>query len=311
MRGAGITHIGGQVQVLELPAPRRLASDEILVAVKAAGVGNWDEFVRTGGWDVGRRPPMALGVEAAGVIEAVGDRVRGLALGDEVMTHPLPLRQEGTWTEKLIAPAALVARKPPNVSWHSAGAFPVPALTAEQVFEEAVHIREGEWILVHGAGGVTGGMLVQLAVAKGAAVVTTASPARAPLLRENGAVAVLDYHEAEWPVRVRELTGGSGVPAAVNAAPGQAEIALQAVMSDGRLATITGDPPQPERGITVANVYVRPDGRQLTGLAALLAAGKLAVPIGAAYPIEEAATALAAAGTGHADGAIVLSAEEA
>jgi NADPH:quinone reductase-like Zn-dependent oxidoreductase len=308
MRGAGITHIGGRVQLLELAAPRSLADDEVLIAVKAAGVANWDEFVRTGGWDVGLRPPMALGVEAAGVIEAVGDQVKEFAAGDAVMTHPLPLRQDGTWTEKLIAPAALVARKPPNVSWHSAGAFPVPALTAEQALEEALHIRDGEWILVNGGAGVTGGMLVQLAVAKGAAVVTTASPAHARRLREYGAVAVLDYHEPEWPARVRELTGGAGVSAAVNAVPGQAEIALQAVMSDGRLATITGDPPQPERRITVANVYVRSDGRQLTALAELLATGDLAVPIAATYPIEDAAAALAATETGHAGGAIVLSA---
>jgi NADPH:quinone reductase-like Zn-dependent oxidoreductase len=294
--------------MLDLAVPRRLASDEVLVSVKAAGVGNWDEIVRIGGWDVGRQPPMALGVEAAGVIEAVGDRVKGFALGDEVMTHPLPLRQDGTWTEKLIAPAALVARKPPNVPWGTAGAFPVPALTAEQVLEEALHIGNGEWILVHGGGGVTGGMIVRLAVAKGAAVVTTASPAHATRLREYGAVAVLDYHEPEWLVRVRELTGGLGVSAAVNAARGQAQIALQAVMTSGRLATITGDPPQPERRITIANMYVRPDGPRLTRLAELLAAGDLAVPIAATYTIDDAANALMAAVTGHTGGAIVLSA---
>lgn len=307
MRGAGITHIGGPVHMLELAVPRHLASDEVLVAVKAAGVANWDEFVRTGGWDVGRQPPMALGVQAAGVIEAVGDRASGFELGDEVMTHPLPLRHDGTWAEKLIAPAALVARKPPNVAWGSAGAFPVPALTAEQVLEEALRIRNGEWILVHGGGGVTGTMLVRLAIAKGAAVVTTASPAHLRRLREYGAVAVLDYHEPGWLVRVRELTGGRGVSAAVNAAPGQAQVALQAVMNGGRFATITGDPPQPEHRITIANVYVRPDGSQLTRLAELLAAGDLAVPIAATYGLDDAATALTDAINGHAGGAIVLS----
>lgn len=307
MLGAGITRFDGPVHMLELAEPRHLAGDEVLVAVRAAGVANWDEFVRTGRWDVGRRPPMALGVEAAGLIEAVGDQVRGFATGDEVMTHPLPLRHDGTWAEKLIAPAALLARKPPNVSWGSAGAFPVPALTAEQVLEEALRIRNGEWVLVHGGGGVTGTMLVRLAIAKGAAVVTTASPAHVTRLREYGAAAVLDYHDPEWLVRVRELTGGLGVAAAVNAAPGQAQIALQSVMSGGRFATITGDPPEPERRITVANVYVRPDGQQLTRLAELLAAGELAIPIAATYPIDDAARALTDAITGQAGGAIVIS----
>ena len=76
--------------MIEVPGPRRLPEDEVLIEVRAAGVGNWDEFVRTGGWDVGRSPPMALGVEAAGVVAAVGGMVTDWAPGDEVMTHPLP-----------------------------------------------------------------------------------------------------------------------------------------------------------------------------------------------------------------------------
>jgi hypothetical protein len=79
--------------------------------VRAAGVVNWDEIVRTGAGDVGRRPPLVLGVEAAGVVVAVGEEVTSLAPGDEVLTHPLPLRHQGTWTERLVAPAVLVARK--------------------------------------------------------------------------------------------------------------------------------------------------------------------------------------------------------
>jgi NADPH:quinone reductase-like Zn-dependent oxidoreductase len=307
MRGAGINTIGGRVQVLKLDEPRRIASDEVLIAVKAAGVGRWDESVRVGDWDVGRRPPMALGVEAAGVIEAVGDQLSGFAVGDEVMTHPLPLRQDGAWTYELVAPAALLARKPTNVSWESAAAFPVPALTAAQVLEEALEIRSGEWVLVHGGGGVTGGTLVQLAAAKGANVVTTASPASAERLRQYGAAAVLDYHGAEWPTEARKLTGGEGVSAAVNAARNGAKPALQAVGSGGRLATITSDPPPAERGITVSNVYVRPDGAKLSALAQLLAAGRLAAPIAAACPIEDAAAALVAAVSGYTRGAIVLS----
>ena len=83
--------------------------------MRAAGVGNWDEIVRVGDWDVGRRPPLALGVEAAGVVAAVGEDVTSLAPGDEVLTHPLPLRHQGAWAEWLVAPAALVAPKPAAV----------------------------------------------------------------------------------------------------------------------------------------------------------------------------------------------------
>ena len=107
MRAAGIETFGGEVQTLELAAPQSLAPDEVMIAVRAAGVGNWDEIVRVGGWDVGRKPPLVLGVEAAGVVVAVGEEVTSLAPCDEVLTHPVPLRHQGAWAELLVAPAAL------------------------------------------------------------------------------------------------------------------------------------------------------------------------------------------------------------
>jgi NADPH:quinone reductase-like Zn-dependent oxidoreductase len=106
--------VGGPLEMIELDEPRPLAGDEVLLEVVAAGVGNWDEFVRTGGWDVGARPPMALGVQAAGTVLAAGQAVRDVAPGDAVMTHPLPLRAQGTWAPRLIAPVGLLARKPRN-----------------------------------------------------------------------------------------------------------------------------------------------------------------------------------------------------
>src|SRR5947209_6275087 len=158
--GAGIRRTGDDVRLFQLPGPRPLGKDEVLIHVRAAGVGNWDEFVRTGGWDVGHRPPMALGVEAAGVVGAVGSMVTEWAPGDEVMTHPLPLRDQGTWAPMLIAPAELLARKPPGVSWETAAVFPVPALTAAQVLDEALEVNPDDPLLVSGASGVTGRLLV-------------------------------------------------------------------------------------------------------------------------------------------------------
>src|SRR5919197_5879571 len=174
MRVAGIERFGDAVQTLELTEPRALRDGEVLVEVRAAGVGNWDDIVRAGEWDVGRRPPMALGVEAAGVVAELGPGVGGWAVGDEVLTHPLPLADQGTWAPWLIAPARLLARKPAGVSWACAGAFPVPALTAVQVLDEALRLRRGESLLVNGAGGVTGGLIVSLAVLRGVRVLATA-----------------------------------------------------------------------------------------------------------------------------------------
>jgi NADPH:quinone reductase-like Zn-dependent oxidoreductase len=307
MRAAGIDAFGDAVRVLDLPAPASPAPDEVVISVRAAGVGNWDEIVRVGDWDVGRRPPLALGVEAAGIVDAVGEGVTGLRPGDEVLTHPVPLRDQGAWAEWLVAPAALVARKPTVVSWETAAAFPVPALTADQVLQEATPVPRGEWILLHGAGGVTGGLIVQLAAARGATVVATAGPSSAARVRGYGARLVLDYHDPDWPIRVREASpGGRGVGAAVNAVRGGAATALQAVARDGRLATITGDPPPSERGIAVADVYVRGDGARLADLVAALADGILSLDVAATFPLADAATALRGAVAGRAKGATVL-----
>jgi NADPH:quinone reductase-like Zn-dependent oxidoreductase len=106
---------------------------------------------------------------------------------------------------------------------------------------------------------------------------------------------------------VREASqGGRGVGAAVNTARGGAAAALEAVADGGRLATITGDPPRTERGVTVADVYVRADGAQLAALVAALADGVLSLHLGAAVPLAEAAAALQAASAGRASGATVL-----
>lgn len=310
MRAAGIDAFGGEVRMLQLAAPASPAPDELVISVRAAGVGNWDEIVRVGDWDVGRRPPLALGVEAAGVVAAVGELVTTHAPGDEVLTHPLPLRHQGSWAEWLVAPAALVARKPAVVPWEAAAAFPVPALTADQALTEAAPFPAGEWVLVNGAGGVTGGLAVQLAIARGASVVATASSSSATRVRDYGARVVLDYHDPEWPARVRDATtGGRGVDAAVNAAPGGAATALQTVADNGRLATITGDPPPPERGVTVVDIYVRADGVRLGALVAALVEGLLSLHVEVTLPLAEAATALDGAAAGRVAGASVLTLE--
>jgi NADPH:quinone reductase-like Zn-dependent oxidoreductase len=307
MQAAGIEVLGADVRVLELPAPSAPASDEVLISVRAAGVGSWDEFVRVGGWDVGQRPPFAMGVEAAGVVDAVGDDVTGLVPGDDVLTHPLPLRQQGTWAEWLVAPAALVARKPASVAWETAAAFPVPALTADQALTEATFLRTGEWLLVHGAGSVTGGLAVQLGIARGATVVATAGPDSASRVRGYGASEVFDYHDAAWARHVRDATpGGRGVDVAVNAAPGGAVTAVQAVANGGRLATITGDPPPTERGVAVQNVYVKADGPQLAALVVALADGRLSLPVAMTFGLHEAAAALQGATSGGLGGATAI-----
>ena len=306
MRAAGISEFGGGVGLIDLPDPRPLAHDEVLIEIRAAGVGNWEEFVRTGQWDVGRAPPMALGVEAAGLVTAIGDSVEDWEPGDEVLSHPLPLRDQGTWAPLLIASATVLARKPAALSWEAAAALPVPALTATQVIDGALTVRPDDQVLVNGGSGVTGTLLVGLAAARGAEVIATAGPASHERLLELGAAHVLDYHDPDWPEQARDIGGGLGVTAVANAAPDGSAVAISTVRDGGHLATITLDPPDEQRGIEISQVIVQPDGRALGELAELVAAGKLAVSTSATFPPEEAAEALASAIGGGAGGAVVL-----
>jgi NADPH:quinone reductase-like Zn-dependent oxidoreductase len=304
MRVAGVRSIGGRVECFELADSRQPAVGEVLLAVKAAGVGSWDDIVRTGGWDVGTRPPMALGVEAAGTIAEVGADVTGFVVGDEVMCHPLPLRDQGTWAPLLIAAAELLAPKAAAVPWDAAGAFPVPALTAHQVLTDVLAISSGQALLVHGAGGVTGGLIVQLAALRGAEVIATSSAGSTARVLDLGAQAVFDYNDPGWTRQA--LARWGAIPAAANAQRGGAALVQTVLADNGRLATITSDPPASERGITVLSVYVRPDGEQLTELARLLGNGKLTMHVAKHHRLDDAPNALARVTAGAVGGASVI-----
>jgi NADPH:quinone reductase-like Zn-dependent oxidoreductase len=302
---AGVRTVGGHVETLEVDEPRALAADEVLIDVRSAGIGNWDNIIRAGGWDVGARPPLALGVEAAGVIKAVGADPGGFSVGDEVLCHPVPLRGQGTWAPFVIAPVGSLAHKPPEISWETAAIFPVPALTAEQVIGEALALRGGETLLVNGAGGITGGLIVQLAALRGVDVLATASPRSADRVRGNGAREVLDYRDPLWPHHARALAKDS-IDAVANAAPGGAAAAMTALADDGRLATITPDPPASTRGISVTAVYVRSDGAQLDRLTALLASRRLSMPTPRSCSLDQAGFALAQVVAGHESSGVVI-----
>src|SRR5919198_998437 len=122
MQAAGITALGQPVEILEVDELAPPGADEVLIDVAAAGSG-----------------------------------VAEVREGDEVMTHPLPLRRHGTWSRRVLAPAATVAPRPPEASWEAGGAFPIPALTAAQALDEALGIESGGWGVVNGARGGTGG----------------------------------------------------------------------------------------------------------------------------------------------------------
>ncbi|MEU1799419.1 NADP-dependent oxidoreductase [Streptomyces sp. NPDC019937] len=285
-----------EVALLELPEPSSPEAGQILVAVEAAGVGPWDELLNGAGWDVGLRPPAALGVEGAGKVLAMGAGVTGFAVGDRVLAHEAPLPGgSGFWAERVLINADHTAACPPGLDAAHAAALPVNGLTALQALEK-LDLSRGQRLLITNGGGATGALAVQLAAAKGIEVTATASPAAAERLLGLGAMEVVDYHDPNWSAKVH-----GGFDAALTIATGTADAALPLVRDGGRLCSLTSDAPPEERGITSWDLYVEPNAAQLVQLAEQAAAGTLKLAP-EALPLSEGPAAFARVVTGRAGG---------
>ncbi|MGW0207608.1 NADP-dependent oxidoreductase [Streptomyces sp. NPDC003233] len=296
MKACGVSGAEKEVALLELPEPPSPGAGQILVAVEAAGVGPWDELLNGAGWDVGLRPPAALGVEGAGKVLAVGPGVTGFAVGDRVLAHEAPLPGgSGFWAERVLINADHTAACPPGLDAAHAAALPVNGLTAWQALEK-LDLSRGQRLLITNGGGATGALAIQLAAAKGIEVTTTASATAAERLLGLGATEVVDYHDPNWPAKVR-----SGFDAALTIATSTADAALPLVRDGGRLCSLTSDAPPEERGITSWDLYVEPNAAQLVQLAEQAAAGTLKLapqPL----PLNEGPAAFARVVTGRAGG---------
>jgi NADPH:quinone reductase-like Zn-dependent oxidoreductase len=297
VRSCGVQSSAGPVELLDLPEPPPPGPGELLVSVRAAGIGRWDGLLHTGGWDVGLRPPAALGVEGAGAVMALGSGVTGLAAGDMVLAHEAPLPGgSGFWAERVVVKAAHVACCPAALDPVLAGGLPVAGLTARQALDR-LEVTAGTRLLITGASGPTGTIALQLAAHRGATVVATAAARHASRLHQLGTEQVIDSHSHGWAERL-----GRRVDAALVAAGGTAVAAMTAVRDGGRLCSITSDAPPGARGIDSSDLYVRPDGDQLYQLAADAAHGHFTYP---AQPVRlEDAPAIAQRVTAGQSGGI-------
>ncbi|MFD8308437.1 NADP-dependent oxidoreductase [Streptomyces sp. NPDC059690] len=285
-----------EVALLELPEPPAPGPGQILVAVEAAGVGPWDELLNGAGWDVGLRPPAALGVEGAGKVLAVGAGVTAFAAGDWVLAHEAPLPGgSGFWAERVLINADHAAACPPGLDAVHAAALPVNGLTAWQALEK-LDLSRGQRLLITNGGGATGALAIQLAAAQGIEVTATASAAAAERLLGLGAMEVVDYHDPTWPAKVH-----GGFDAALIIATGTADAALPLVRDGGRLCSLTSDAPAEERGITSWDLYVEPNAAQLVQMAEQAAAGALKLAP-EPRPLSEGPAAFARVVTGRAGG---------
>lgn len=225
----------------ELPVPEP-GPGEIRVRVQAAGLNPVDYKLVPNGhpaWTY----PFVSGVDAAGIVDAVGDGVTAWKAGDRVVYHG-NLTKQGTFAEYHITTAHTVASLPEGISFEDAAAFPCAGLTAYQAIERKLRIGPGDSVLIHAGAGGVGGYAIQLAKVLGATqIITTASSANFDLVRKLGADAAIDYNTENVHERVMALTNGRGVDAilnSINRATAQADMDMLAF--GGQLACIAGAP---------------------------------------------------------------------
>ncbi|WP_299058430.1 NADP-dependent oxidoreductase [uncultured Nocardioides sp.] len=291
----------GALEVREVDEPR-VAPATVLVEVRAAGVNPVDWKVMTGGLDplIPAVFPVIPGWDVAGVVIAVGLDTPDFAVGDEVMAYARKdVVQSGTFAERVAVPVSAIARKPAALSWEQAGGLPLAGGTALRTLDRLA-VAAGDTVLVHAAAGGVGLLAVQIAVARGARVIGTASAANHDHLRTLGAEPV-EYGEG-LVAAVRALAP-EGVHAVADFAGGQLEATLSVLAPGGRHASIV-DPDVTEHG--GSRIWVRPDGRETARLGELAAAGLLTVEVAGTYGLDRVAEAFAASREGHVRGKLVI-----
>lgn len=313
MRAMVIPAFGGpdvfQKQDLPIPKPR---AGEMLVRVIASGTNPVDAKIRAAGYWAKITPPAVLGYDVSGVVDELGPGVTDFAVGDEVFYTPEIFENHyGSYAEFNLVPAAIVARKPRNLSHIEAAAVPLAGGTAWEAVIRRLKLRLWETILIHGGAGGVGSFAVQFAKATGARVIATASASNQDTLRELGADVCIDYRQTDVTQAILRETGGKGVDAVFDTVGGtMIAQSLQMVRPFGRLATILGPQgdltPLYTRNLTLHGVFLTRERARLEEMTPLLERGVVKPLIDQVLPLEDVAKAHERLDSGHGRGKIVL-----
>jgi NADPH:quinone reductase-like Zn-dependent oxidoreductase len=299
----------GNEEVVELAEVQRPTPGEnqLLVKVRAAAVNPVDWKIRDGFGDIfGLKPPLILGCEVAGTVEAVGGPspmgIKDFVAGDEVYGYLSAY--SGGYAEYVAAPASEFVRKPKHIDFDTAASVPVAALTAWQGIFGHGELARGQCILITGASGAVGSMAVQLAKNKGAFVIGTGSGRNEEFVRKLGADEFIDYKKAKFEDKV------SAVDLVFDTVGGDTQERAFQTLKRGGVLVSTVSPPSAEKakefGVTIAMVMVTPKPDQLAEINRLLKSGKLKVRIATVLPLAEVRKAHQTSASGHADGKIIL-----
>ncbi len=304
---AVVIHEYGGPEVLkyeDVPRPEP-KEDQILVRVIAAGVNPVDEAGRSekSAKFFGITLPFTPGYDIAGIVEKTGGKITKFKTGDSVYAY-LSLTKGGGYAEYAAASEAEAAAKPKSISFVEAAGVPVVALTAWQALIDTAKLSAGQTVLIHGGSGGVGTFAIQIAKARGAKVIATASTANQDFLKQLGADLAIDYTKTKFEDVAKNVD-------VVLDSVGKDTLARSygVVKKGGFIVTLVARIDQAEldkHGIRGASLGVEPDSNELTEIGKLIDEKKIKMIVSQAFPLSEAIKAQEQIATGHTRGKIVL-----
>lgn len=302
---AVVAHEYGAPEVLkfeEVPRPEP-KENEALVRVIASSVNPADPLTLSGKYAqaFGTHLPLIPGYDIAGIVEKTGSNVTKFKVGDAVYGYPT---FGGGWADYVIIKEWEVAPKPKSLNFVESASVPMGALTAWQALVDVAQLQSGQTVLVHGGSGGVGSFAVQIAKARGARVIATASTANQDLLKQLGADVAVDYTKTRFEDVAKNVD-------AVLDPLGKETLARSygAVKKGGIVMCLVALPDRAElqkRGIRGAAISVHPDAADLAEIARLIDAGKIKPIVTQVLPLSQAVAAQRQAATHHTRGKIVL-----
>ena len=302
---AVVTHEYGAPEVLKFEEVARPepSADEALVRVIASSVNPADPLTLSGKYarEFGTHLPLIPGYDIAGVVEKTGANVTKLKVGDAVYGYPT---FGGGWAGYVAVKEWEVAAKPKSLNFVEAAAVPMGALTAWQALVDVAKVQPGQTVLIHGGSGGVGSFAIQIAKARGARVIATASTANQDLLKQLGADVAIDYTKTKFEDVAKDVD-------VVLDPVGKETLARSyAVVKKGGIVISLVARPDPAElkkyGIRGTGISAHPDAEDLTEIAQLIDAGKIKPAVTQVLLLSEAIAAQQQAATHHTRGKVVL-----
>jgi NADPH:quinone reductase-like Zn-dependent oxidoreductase len=300
-----VVHEYGGPEVLKYEdAPRpEPKENEVLVRVIAAGVNPVDALIRLGKYAkfFGTTLPLIPGYDIAGIVEKTGAKITKLKAGDPIYAYVL---WGGGYAEYAVATEGEATAKPKPLNYIEAAAVPLVALTAWQALVDTAKLSAGQTVLIHGGSGGVGSMAIQIAKARGAKVIATASTANQELLKQLGADVTVDYTKTKFEDIAKDVD-------VVLDSVGKDTLARSygVVRKGGIITTLVAEPDQAEldkHGIRGAAISVKPNASELAEISKLIEEKKIKPVVSQVLPLTEAVKAQEQAATHHTRGKIVL-----